>query len=259
MQDITLFQYNIVVNAYSFTIAAMGIAALYLFLKRSEVLPRYRTGVTLLGLVSTVAAYNYVRLLQSWHDSFIVVAGAVKQTGVPYDDSYRYADWLLTVPMLLVGLVMVLDLSARQARSRSFILALLAAEMILLGYPGQISTDAATRWLWWGVSMVPFLLIIQQLYFGLSQAIRSEPRESRKLVATARLMTVVAWSVYPAIYVLPMFDLLGSNTFVSVQIAYAAADILAKAAYGIVISMIATSKSESAPVAVVEYAPAMQA
>ena len=259
MQEVTLFQHNIVVNAYSFTIAAMGIAALFLFLKRSEVLPRYRTGVTLLGLVSTVAAYNYVRLMQSWHDSFTVVAGAVKQTGIPYDDSYRYADWLLTVPMLLVGLVMVLDLSARQARSRSFILGLLAAEMILLGYPGQISTDAETRWVWWGISMVPFLLIIQQLYFGLSEAVRSEPKEARKLVAIARLMTVVAWSVYPIIYVLPMFDLLGPNTFVSVQVAYAAADILAKAAYGVVISMIATSKSEPAPATAAEYAPAMRA
>ncbi len=57
-----------------------------------------------------------------------------------YNDIVRYADWLLTVPLLVIALILVLDMPARQARLRCLVLGVQAAEMILLGYAGQIST-----------------------------------------------------------------------------------------------------------------------
>lgn len=236
-------QYQTVVNVFSFTMTATSIASIFFFLKRQEVLPRYRTAVTLLGLVSFVATCNYLRLLLSWRETFQVVNGAVVQTGVPYDDLYRYADWLLTVPLLLVALVLVLDLPLRQARLRSTILGLLAVEMIVLGYPGQIATTMEKRWLWWIISMVPFLIIIQQLYGGLSAAVRAEPTEARRLISIARLVTVVTWSAYPILYLLPIVFPAGPSAVVATQVGYAAADTVAKAVYGLLICRIAQSKS----------------
>ena len=256
MAEISLTQYHIVLNAYSLTIAATGAASAFFLFKRFDVLPRYKTGVTLLGMVSMIAAYNYTRLLASWHEAFTVVGGAVEQTGIPYDDAYRYADWLLTVPMLLVSLVLVLDMPQRQARFRGFVLGTLAMEMIVLGYPGQIATDALTRWLWWTLAMVPFVIIIHQLYFGLAASIRNEPPASRKLVSAARVVTVLAWSVYPVIYVLPLLGLMGTNTFITTQVLYSVADTTAKALYGVLIASIAIVKSQPLADAPVVAAPA---
>jgi len=168
-------QFDLIGTVFSLAIGVMGIAGLFFFLQRSEVLPRYRTSMTLLCLVSVIATYNYVRLYSSWHESFVVLNGVITSTGVPYNDTFRYADWLTTVPLLLVAFVSVLDLPARLIRLRSTVLALLGAEMIALGYFGQVATNIETRWVWFGVGMIPFIIIMVQLYSNLGKAIEAEP------------------------------------------------------------------------------------
>lgn len=243
MVGLSVNQFHLVTNVLSFTIAAMGIAGLFFLLQRAEVLPRYRTAITLLGLVALVSTYNYVRIYMSWHGSFTVVNGALRSTGVVYDDTYRYTDWLITVPLLLVALVCALDLSKRQARLRSVVLALLAAEMVVLGFPGQAATDVASRWLWWGIAMVPLALIVFQLFGSMASAIKAQPPEARRLTTMARLLILLAFSVYPAIYLLPLLNVTGPLAVMISQLGFAAADLVANVLGGIVIYMIASSKT----------------
>jgi len=243
MLAVNATQFDLVHNVLSLTVAAMGAAAVFFFLQRSEVVPKYRIVVTLAGIVPMIACYNYYWLLNSWDSSFINVNGVIKATSHVYNEAYRYSDWLLTVPILLINLVLVIDLPKRQAQARCFVLGLMAAQMILLGYPGLTATDPATRWLWWGASMVPFGIILFQLYVSLAEAVRLQPEGVRHLVVAARFLTVVVWCTYPIIYLLPMFGLNGTSTFIVTQIAYAVADITAKAMFGILIFMIALRKS----------------
>ena len=49
--DMTVMQYDIVYNAFSFAIAVMGAATVFLFLGRSQVAHHYKTAVTISGLV----------------------------------------------------------------------------------------------------------------------------------------------------------------------------------------------------------------
>ncbi len=244
--DIGFNQFQLVVNVFSFTIAAMGVTAVFMFLQRGEVLPRYRPAVTIVGLVTLVATYNYLRLYNSWDAAYSVVSGLVRPTGAVFNDTYRYADWLLTVPLIVIALVLILDLPARQARVRCAVLGIQAAEMILLGYPGQIASSAQSRWLWWAAAMVPFLIIVQQLYIGMAEAVRAQPERARGLVVLARFVTVLTWCFYPAVYVLPMLGVGGSTAFISSQIGYAAADLLAKVGFGVLIYLIAARKTEIA-------------
>ena len=243
MYELSLNQYNLIVTVFSLAIGALGIAGGFFFAQRSDVLPRYRLSLTLLGLVGLVGAYNYYRLLESWQASFVVVNGVVRSTGVPYNDIVRYADWLLTVPLLLTAFVFVLDLPARQARLRSGVLVMLSVEMLALRYPAQMASTIETRWLWWGAAMVPFFIIFYQLYVGLAKTLNAEPTEARTLTKTARLVTVATWSVYPAVSVLPLLGFTGSTMSVATEAGYAAADIMSKAVVGVLICMAATSKS----------------
>jgi bacteriorhodopsin len=243
--SLSLNQYELVSNVFSFTMAAMGAASFFFFVQRGQLAPRYRMVATLAGVVTVVACYNYFRLFQGWTEAYTVSHGIVTATGRGFDEAYRYADWLFTVPVLLVNLVLVIDLPRRQAQVRGFVLALQAVEMILLGYPGQISNDPTTRWLWWGASMVPFGIIVYQLYVTLADAVRNQPEGARHLVVLARFMTVLIWCFYPAIYLLPMLGVTGATSFVLTQAGYAAADLSAKALYGVMLYMIAARKSQA--------------
>ena len=84
----------------------------------------YRTALAVSNLVTAIACYHYVRIFNSWVYAFRVSnAGTdlggyeVALTGEPFNEAYRYVDWLLTVPLLLFELLCVMDLPADQLAS----------------------------------------------------------------------------------------------------------------------------------------------
>ena len=246
METLTLTagQYELVYDAFSFTIATMGAATLFFWFGRSQVAPAYRTALTLTGLVTAIALYHYVRILASWDDAYTVVNGELTATGIAFNDAYRYVDWLLTVPLLLVELILVMRLSSAETWSKGTRLGLLAALMVVLGYPGEIATDAGTRWLWWTLAMLPFLWIVYELFAGLSKSIAQQPENVRGLVDAARWVTIGSWAFYPVVFIFPMIGLTGGAAATAVQVGYTVADVVAKAVFGVLIYMIAVRKSE---------------
>jgi bacteriorhodopsin len=244
MEPLSYGQYSLVYNAFSFVLAAMGAATIFLFISRSQVASQYRTAVTLSGIVTVVALYHYFRIFNSWTEAYSVLNNVVTVTGRPFNDAYRYMDWLVTVPLLVTELVLVMRLPGKVGPSKATKLAVLALIMVALGYPGEISKDLNTRWLWWGLSMIPFLIIQYELFVGLKSAIALQPESSRGMVSTARYITVVTWFFYPIVFILPMIGLTGAGAVVGVQVGYSIADVLAKAAFGIFIYNIAVAKTQ---------------
>merc|ERR1712188_143874 len=109
-------------------------------------------GIT--GLVTAIATYHYIRIFNSWVDAFDVKqAGdsyAVQLSGGPFNDAYRYVDWLLTVPLLLIELILVMRLPAGESAKLSWGLGASSAIMVALGYPGEIQwacSSASQEWL----------------------------------------------------------------------------------------------------------------
>mgnify|MGYP006294131531 CR=1 FL=1 len=245
MPEITVGQFELVYNFFSFTVAAMGAATAFLWLNRSQVASRYRPAVTISGLVTFIALYHYVRILGSWDGAYEVIDGTLSATGVAFNDAYRYVDWLLTVPLLLIELILVMRLSRPETLSKGWRLGILAAVMIVLGYPGEIASADGTRWLFWTLSMIPFLWIVAELFVGLKASIAAQPAQVRGLVNKARWLTVLAWSFYPIVFIFPMVGLTGGAATTAVQVGYSIADIVAKAVFGVLIYMIAVRKTEA--------------
>ena len=246
MSELTIGQFQLVGNFFSFAIAAMGAATAFLWLNRSQVSRKYRPAVTISGLVTFIALYHYFRIYESWNGAYGISEGVLAaNTGGAFNDAYRYVDWLLTVPLLLVELILVMGLSKAETLSKSVRLGLLAAIMVLLGYPGEVSQDPGTRWLWWALAMIPFLWIMFELFIGLKASIAKQPAEARGLVSAARWLTVGSWTFYAIVFVFPMIGLSGGTASAAVQIGYSIADVVAKALFGILIYMIAVRKSEA--------------
>lgn len=242
---ISLGQYNLIYNAFSFTFAAMMAATLFFWFGRSQVSDAYKTAMTVTGLVTFIAAYHYFRISQSWVEAYTVMNGTVTASGIGFNDAYRYVDWFLTVPLLLVELILVMGLSRQETSSKAIRLGLLAALMVGLGYPGEIADAASGRWMWGGLAMIPFLWIIYELFFGLSRSVDQQPESTRGLVKAAIWVTVLSWSFYPVVFFAGAVGLEGTSALTVVQVGYTIADLVAKAAFGVLIFMIAVRKSEA--------------
>merc|ERR1711988_560800 len=106
-------------------------------------------------------------------------------TGHSFNDAYRYMDWLLTVPLLLIEIVLVMKLSPEETKKQSLRLGVLSGLMILNGYPGESSGDASTRWTYWTLSMLPFCYIVYTLFVGLKESQDAQPECVRDQVKWA--------------------------------------------------------------------------
>jgi bacteriorhodopsin len=243
LENLSVGQYDLIYNAFSFAFATLAASTIFFWLGRGQVAPQYKTAMTITGLVTFIAAYHYFRIFESWNGAFNVAEGTIETTGYAFNQAYRYVDWLLTVPLLLVELILVMGLSRAETISRATRLGLLAALMIALGYPGEIATTDAGRWLWGGLSMIPFLWIVYELFAGLSKSIASQPEDARGLISAARYVVIGSWAFYPVVYFAGAVGLEGGTATTVIEVGYTIADITAKAVFGVMIFMIAQRKS----------------
>lgn len=256
MYAMTDTQYQAVYNVLSFALASMMATTVYLWFRSFAVHDKYRSAVLISGLVTFIAAYHYVRIFNSWVEAYTyppgevvdgaMVIGAPKLTGVPFNDAYRYMDWLLTVPLLLIEILLVMKLDDRTYSVKSKTLGISAALMIVTGYYGEltVSGDLTPRWVCWFVSMVFFLYIVYELLVGLASATASESDpEVKGKIQLAQVMTVISWCTYPVVYLFPMFGITAADAVVAIQIGYCASDIISKCGVGLVIYQVTYAKS----------------
>jgi len=229
-------QLNVVGGFFSLTFAVFLGSALFFFISRSDVSPAYRMAVTISGVIVTIAGYHYFRIMQSFE-------AAAKGEGL-FNEAYRYVDWVVTVPLLLTELVLVLAIAPARRKALLNKLIPYSVAMIALGYPGEISSDSGTAWLYWGLSMVFFVLILATLFGELSTQIASERPEVQSTLKGLRTVLLVTWSFYPIAYLAPILLADAALGFVIVNVGYAIADITAKAGYGLMIHHVAKVKTE---------------
>jgi len=234
-------EFNLVYNAISFAIAAFGASTVFFLLQRSQVSPAYKTALTLSGLVCLITTYHYLRIFESFNSAYVLKDGLVMQTGMQFNNAYRYVDWLLTVPLLLLEFVLVLRLPHAETYKKGLALTLAAAFMVILGYPGETLTIGFAKVIWWVLAMIPFSYILYEMIKGVGASIKTQPLVVQPLFKKTRLLIILSWSFYPLVYILPLF---GLSAFVSIQVGFTFVDIAAKSVFGILIYIIAQRKSE---------------
>ena len=249
VSSLTAGQFATVYNLFSLVIASMVFTALYLLLSRGRVAPRYRNALTVSAVVCGIAAYHYFRIFDNLKASYPAgnTAGAAHAlSNIEFNEAYRYVDWLLTVPLILVETIAVMALGRAASRSLLRKLVPASALMILLGYPGEIAASMGSRALWGTLSTIPFLYIVYVLFVELTSSLDRQPPEVRTTIKRLRVSLVALWFVYPIAYLFPIIGgefFGGASGFVLRQAGYSIADILAKAAYGLVIYKVARLKS----------------
>merc|ERR1712100_892885 len=241
MFDMTYSQHQLVYNSLSFTLACMMATTVFLFLRVGSIHERYKSAVAISGLVTFIAMYHYIRIFNSWVDAYEYPS---------FTDAYRYMDWLLTVPLLLIEIVLCQKLTEEETSTKSWNLGVASALMIAIGYPGELLLDESElgqRWTYWGGAMLFFLYIVNELINGLAESTKSEEDDNvRDLLYTAQRLTVFSWLTYPVVYIFPMMGFAGASAVVNIQIGYCISDVISKCGVGLVIYKVTNAKSEAA-------------
>ncbi len=247
--SLSTIQYSIVLSAFTFTVVAMLATVVFVFFVQPNVAKRYRTTLVISALIAVVAGFHYFNLRTNFIASYQLADDQYVATGQLLGSSYRYIDWLLTVPLLVTQMVLILDIPARRRRSLVARSAVAAALMIGLGYPGEISDDVLMRSLWGFASTVPFTYLLSIMWDELSDGATKQLPHIRDLYRGARLLLLASWGFYPLVYLLPIVGMQGAliaeaRLFVGVQLGYTLADITAKIGFGLMLYLIAQAKTD---------------
>merc|ERR1719487_1636398 len=214
--------YETIYNVLSFSLASMMSTTLFLWLRMPAIVPKYKSAVLISGMVTFIAAYHYM-------------------------------DWLLTVPLLLIEIVLVMKLSPEESNRKCWNLGVASALMIITGYPGELllaGPGIAERWYYWFVAMCFFSFVVKELVFGLEEAGQKETDAGvKELIWKARWWTVVSWLTYPVVYIIPLVGFHGhrapgAQAVLYIQCGYCLSDIISKCGVGLLIYQITYAKSQ---------------
>ena len=196
----------------SFWIVSMACmaATVFFFLERSSVPAGWRVSITVAGLVTGVAFIHYIYMREVW-----IMTGESPTV-------YRYIDWLITVPLLMLEFYFVL--AAVRKVSGGIFWRLLIGTIIMLvgGYLGEAGYINAL--LGFIIGMAGWFYILYEVFSG--EAGKLAAKSGNKTLATAfsamRMIVTIGWAVYPLGYVFGY--LTGGVDANSLNVIYNAAD-----------------------------------
>ncbi len=208
---------------------AMVAATAFFFLERDRVAARWKTSLTVAGLVTGVAAWHYFYMREVW------VATGDSPTVL------RYVDWLITVPLQIVEFYVIL--AAMTAVASGLFWRLLIASIVMLvgGYLGEIG--AMNVGLAFAIGMAGWLYIIYEIFAG--EASKASAGSGNAAGQTAfnalRLIVTVGWAIYPIGYAVGYFG--GGVDAGALNLIYNLADFVNKIAFGMAIYVAAVQDS----------------
>ncbi|MEC8140750.1 MAG: bacteriorhodopsin [Bacteroidota bacterium] len=246
LSTLSMEQYSLVYNMLSFCIASMVFSGLFFIIAKDRVAPQYRMSVILSTMVVGIAGYHYFRIFGSWEAAFVLEGGAYVASGTPFNDAYRYMDWLLTVPLLVVELLLLCSVAAEKKEDLIFKTVVATVLMLIFGYLGETSGGTSltdSRGVFGFLSTVPFVYIVWVLWNEVTVAMADKEGHLKILYRNIRLLLIFTWGYYPIVYMAP-FIMDASSALVNVQVGYTIADVAAKAGYGCLIYAIARAKSD---------------
>jgi bacteriorhodopsin len=219
----------------SFWLISMALIAstVFFFLERDRVSAKWKTSLTVSGLVTLVAAVHYFYMREVW-----VSTGSTPTV-------FRYIDWLITVPLLMIEFYLILSAITKVPVGVFWRLMIGTLVMLVGGYLGEAGYMAVLPA--FIIGMVGWAYILYEIFMGEAGKINanSAPASVQSAFNTMRLIVTIGWAIYPLGYFFGY--LTGSNPADSanaLNIIYNLADVLNKIAFGLIIWTVAVKESE---------------
>ena len=198
--------------------------------------------------VCAIAACLYLLMAQGQGDIIVSKATlALTPLGIGADVSAklvyfaRYIDWIVTTPLLLIGLVTVglkpLSGGGEQTRERLGLVAgIIGADimMILTGLFGALSLDSTHKYVWFAVSFGFFIAVLALVWGPVRAAAAEQGAATAALYNKLLGILTVLWFIYPVLWLLGTegTGAISLNTEVAV---FTIIDLSAKVGFGLLL------------------------
>jgi len=219
----------------SFWVISMALVAAtaFFFLEIQRVATKWKTSLTVSGLVTLVAATHYFYMRDVW----------VATQSTP--TVYRYIDWLITVPLLMVEFYIILS-AVTNVPGRVFWKLILGTLVMLIGgYVGEAGLySASTSFI---VGMAGWAYIIYEIYLGEAGKISASSATPavQSAFSLMRTIVLVGWAIYPLGYFLGYLNgAPAADSAKMLNVVYNLADVVNKIAFGVIIWKCAVSESD---------------
>lgn len=213
---------------------ALVAATAFFFLETQRVTGKWKTSLTVSGLVTMVAAVHYFYMREVW-----VTTGSTPTV-------FRYIDWLITVPLLMVEFYLILSAITKVPAGVFWRLILGTLVMLVAGYTGEAGYIAV--WPAFIVGMLGWAFILYEIFAGQAGQINanSAPPTVKSAFNTMRWIVTIGWAIYPIGYFFGYLTGQGPEASMkALNIIYNLADVLNKIAFGVIIWSVATSESDA--------------
>jgi len=217
--------------------AALLAATAFFFVERDRVHAKWKTSLTIAGLVTGIAFWHYMYMRGVWVDSLAATGTGDSPT------VFRYIDWLLTVPLLIIEFYLILKAVTNVAASLFYKLLIGSLVMLIFGYLGE--TKELPYLPAFVVGMLAWIYMIHTLWMGEGAQARNASGNAAVTSAYNTMMwiIIVGWAIYPIGYA--MGYLMGNPESAELNLVYNLADFVNKILFGVVIWAAAVKDSES--------------
>lgn len=219
----------------SFWLISMALVAstAFFFLERDRVAGKWKTSLTVSGLVTLIAAVHYFYMRDVW-----VATGSTPTV-------YRYIDWLITVPLLMIEFYLILAAIAKVPTGVFWRLMIGTLVMLVGGYLGEAGYMSVLPA--FVIGMLGWAYILWEIFAGEASKINANqaPANVQSAFSLMRWIVTIGWAIYPVGYYFGY--LTGADPTESMQalnIVYNLADVLNKIAFGVIIWSVAVTESE---------------
>jgi bacteriorhodopsin len=205
-------------------------STVFFFIERADVAGKWRTSMTVAGLVTGIAFWHYLYMREAHLQGEVTTV-------------FRYIDWLVTVPLQIVEFYLIL--AAVTAVTSILFWRLLGASLVMLvfGYLGEAGLmDVTVGFI---IGMAGWIYIIYEIFAGEAAKLSEGSKNAGGQFAfnTLRYIVTIGWAIYPIGYFLGYMSGSETTDFGTVNIIYNIADLVNKTAFGLAIWVGATMDS----------------
>ncbi len=215
-------------------IVGMGAGAAYLFMMQGSLTKTYKKVAIVAGIICGVACFHYYRMANIYVES-LATAISFDADGnltigelAAFPTAYRYIDWLITVPLMVLEFPLLLNLG-KKGKPMFLGLGILSLVMLVTAWVAETSPLGGGAW--WGfyiVSCIAWIGIVGMLYGQVTKAASHLPADFQGHLGTMKAFILIGWVIYPIGFLLA----LSGNESIR-EIAYNIADVINKVGFGV--------------------------
>ena len=167
---------------------AMLAATVFFFVERSNVSAEWKMSMTVSGLITGIAAVHYYYMREVW------VTSGISPT------EFRYIDWILTVPLMVVEFYLLTKVNFQKLVWASIV-------MLVTGYFGEAGIGPLSPALWGLLSGAAYFYIAYDVVAG---EVGTAAAAAGGKIANANTLlprfVIIGWGIYPLGYLIGTAD-----------------------------------------------------